>query len=110
MRHQANAGMAAAVYGRLRRQPGVALATLGPGAANLMLPIANAYLDQEPLVAITAQIPRELHTSDGGAAAVEAVRTADPGDIASRARRAAAGGRSLVIAVPVAYDDYRRLF
>jgi acetolactate synthase-1/2/3 large subunit len=60
MRHEANAGIAAAVYGKLRRQPGVALATLGPGAANLMLPIANAYLDQEPLVAITAQIPAEF--------------------------------------------------
>ncbi len=57
MRHEANAGIAAAVYGKLRRQPGVVLATLGPGAANLMLPIANAYLDQEPLVAISAQIP-----------------------------------------------------
>jgi acetolactate synthase-1/2/3 large subunit len=60
MRHEANAGLAAAVYGKLNRQPGVVLATLGPGAANLMLPIANAYLDQEPLLAITAQLPDEL--------------------------------------------------
>jgi len=60
MRHEANAGIAAAVYGKLRGQPGVVLATLGPGAANLMLPIANAYLDQEPLVAISAQIPSEF--------------------------------------------------
>jgi acetolactate synthase-1/2/3 large subunit len=63
MRHEANAGIAAAVYGKLRRQPGVVLATLGPGAANLMLPIANAYLDQEPLVAISAQIPSEFPAS-----------------------------------------------
>ena len=60
MRHEANAGIAAAVYGKLKRQPGVVLATLGPGAANLMLPVANAYLDQEPLLAITAQIPDDL--------------------------------------------------
>lgn len=60
MRHEANAGIAAAVYGKLRGQPGVVLATLGPGAANLMLPIANAFLDQEPLVAISAQIPGEF--------------------------------------------------
>jgi acetolactate synthase-1/2/3 large subunit len=60
MRHEANAGLAAAVYGKLRRQPGVVVATLGPGAANLMLPVANAYLDQEPLLAITAQIPDEF--------------------------------------------------
>src|SRR5215831_11969926 len=57
MRHEANAGIAAAVYGKLRRQPGVVLSTLGPGAANLMLPLSSAYLDQEPLLAISAQIP-----------------------------------------------------
>src|SRR5215475_4102998 len=45
MRHEANAGIAAAVYGKLRRQLGVVLTTLGPGAANLMLPLGNAYLD-----------------------------------------------------------------
>ena len=60
MRHEANAGIAAAVYGKLKQQPGVVIATLGPGAANLMLPIANAYLDQEPLLAITAQIPDDF--------------------------------------------------
>ena len=60
MRHEANAGIAAAVYGKLRRQPGVVLTTLGPGAANLMLPLSNAYLDQEPLLAISAQIPGRI--------------------------------------------------
>src|SRR5512134_3534387 len=60
MRHEANAGLAAAVYGKLRGQAGGTLATLGPGAANLLLPVSNAYLDQEPLLAITAQIPREF--------------------------------------------------
>lgn len=63
MRHESNAGLAAAVYGKLRGQPGVVLATLGPGAANLMLPMANAHLDQEPLVAISAQIPAEFPAS-----------------------------------------------
>jgi acetolactate synthase-1/2/3 large subunit len=60
MRHEANAGIAAAVYGKLKNQPGVVIATLGPGAANLMLPIGNAYLDQEPLLAITAQLPDDV--------------------------------------------------
>ena len=60
MRHEANAGLAAAVYGKLQRQPGVVIATLGPGAANLLLPIASAYLDQEPLLAISAQIPDDF--------------------------------------------------
>ena len=63
MRHEANAGIAAAVYGKLKRQPGVVVATLGPGAANLLLPIGNSYLDQEPLLAITAQLPDELPAS-----------------------------------------------
>jgi acetolactate synthase-1/2/3 large subunit len=63
MRHEANAGIAAAVYGKLRRQPGVVLTTLGPGAANLMLPLASAALDQEPLLAISAQIPDEFPSS-----------------------------------------------
>ena len=63
MRHEANAGIAAAVHGKLRGQPGVVLATLGPGAANLMLPLASAYLDQEPLLAITAQLPDEFPAS-----------------------------------------------
>src|SRR5262245_13137080 len=60
MRHEANAGIAAAVYGKLRGQPGVVLTTLGPGAANLMLPLSNAFLDQEPLLAISAQIPDDF--------------------------------------------------
>ena len=42
-------------YGALTGRPGVCLATLGPGAINLMLGIANAHLDSHPLVAITAQ-------------------------------------------------------
>ncbi|MSO61651.1 MAG: thiamine pyrophosphate-binding protein [Acidobacteria bacterium] len=63
MRHEANAGIAAAVHGKLRGQPGVVLATLGPGAANLLLPVSSAYLDQEPLLAITAQLPGDLPAS-----------------------------------------------
>src|SRR6476659_5663098 len=57
MRHESNAGIAAAVYGKLRRQPGVVLTTLGPGAANLMLALSNSHLDAEPLLAISAQLP-----------------------------------------------------
>lgn len=63
MRHESNAGLAAAVYGKLRGQPGVVLTTLGPGAANLMLPLSNSYLDQEPLLAISAQIPDDFPAS-----------------------------------------------
>ena len=63
MRHESHAGIAAAVYGKLRRQPGVVLTTLGPGAANLMLPLSSAYLEQEPLLAISAQIADDFPAS-----------------------------------------------
>jgi acetolactate synthase I/II/III large subunit len=56
-RHEANAGLMASVYGKLKGVPGVVVATLGPGASNLLLPIANSLLDREPLVAISAQVP-----------------------------------------------------
>lgn len=56
-RHEADAGLMAAVYGKLRGVPGVVLTTLGPGATNLMLPLANSLLDREPLIAISAQVP-----------------------------------------------------
>jgi acetolactate synthase-1/2/3 large subunit len=58
-RHEADAGLAAAVYGKLKGTAGVVLTTLGPGAANLLLPIGNSLLDREPLVAISAQVPAD---------------------------------------------------
>jgi acetolactate synthase-1/2/3 large subunit len=53
-RHEATAALMADVCGQLRRQPGVCVSTLGPGAMNLTLGVANAYLDRSPLLAITA--------------------------------------------------------
>ena len=54
-RDERGAAFMADTYGALTGQAGVCLATLGPGAINLMLGIANAQLDSHPLVAITAQ-------------------------------------------------------
>ena len=54
-RDERGAAFMADTYGALTGTPGVCLATLGPGAINLMLGIANAQLDSHPLVAITAQ-------------------------------------------------------
>ena len=53
-RHEAAAAFAADVTGQIDRRPGVSVATLGPGAVNMMLGVANAFLDRSPLVAITA--------------------------------------------------------
>ena len=61
-RHEQGAGFMAEVYGRLKGTPAVALATLGPGASNLLTPIADANMDHAPLVAITGQgSTRRLH-------------------------------------------------
>lgn len=53
--HEQAAAFMADVYGRLTGKPGVCLATLGPGATNLLTGIGDAYLDYSPVVAITGQ-------------------------------------------------------
>lgn len=58
-RHEQAAAFMADVYGRLTGKAGVCLATLGPGATNLLTGIADANLDHAPLVAITGQAPQE---------------------------------------------------
>ncbi len=54
-RHEGGAAFMADLYGRLSTYPGVCLATLGPGATNLLTGVADAQLDRAPLVAITGQ-------------------------------------------------------
>ena len=54
-RDERGAAFMADTYGALTGRPGVCLATLGPGAINLMLGVANAQLDSHPLVALVAQ-------------------------------------------------------
>lgn len=54
-RHEQGAAFMANTYGRLTGEPGVCMATLGPGALNLVLPVADANVNTTPLVAISAQ-------------------------------------------------------
>src|SRR5258708_39892565 len=54
-RHEQGAAFMADVQGRLTGKASVCLATLGPGATNLLTGVADANLDKAPLVAITAQ-------------------------------------------------------
>ncbi len=54
-RHEQGAAFMADAYGRLTGQPGVCLATLGPGATNLATGVGDANLDHAPLVALTGQ-------------------------------------------------------
>ena len=54
-RHEQGAAFMADVYGRLTGRAAVAMATLGPGATNLLTGIADAHLDRAPMVALTGQ-------------------------------------------------------
>jgi len=58
MRHEQGAGHAAEGYAQATGSVGVCLATSGPGATNLVTPLADAYMDSIPLVAITGQVSR----------------------------------------------------
>lgn len=57
VRHEQGAGHAAAGYAQVTGRVGVCIATSGPGATNLVTPIADAQMDSVPLVAITGQVP-----------------------------------------------------
>ena len=59
VRHEQGAAFMADVYGRLTGKAGVCLATLGPGATNLITGVADANSDGAPLVAITGQVGTE---------------------------------------------------
>ncbi|SHG79113.1 acetolactate synthase large subunit [Marivita hallyeonensis] len=65
-RHEQSAAFMASVYGRLMHKPAACLATLGPGATNLVTGVADAELDHVPLIALTGQgergrLGRESH-------------------------------------------------
>jgi acetolactate synthase-1/2/3 large subunit len=64
MRHEQCAAHAADGYARASGRVGVAMATSGPGATNLVTGIANAMLDSSPIVCITGQVPVPLIGSD----------------------------------------------
>ena len=56
VRHEQAAGHAAEGYAQTSGKTGVCIATSGPGATNLVTPIADAYMDSVPIVAITGQV------------------------------------------------------
>jgi acetolactate synthase I/II/III large subunit len=64
-RHEQGAGHAAEGYAKASGKVGVALATSGPGATNLVTPIADAMLDSVPTVFLTGQVRTELIGTDG---------------------------------------------
>jgi acetolactate synthase-1/2/3 large subunit len=64
-RHEQGAGHAAEGYAKASGKVGVALATSGPGATNLVTAIADAMLDSVPTVFLTGQVRTELMGTDG---------------------------------------------
>ena len=54
--HEGSAGFAADVSGRLTGAPGLAIATLGPGATNLATGVGSAWLDRSPMIAMTCNL------------------------------------------------------
>ena len=64
VRHEQGAGHAATGYAQATGKVGVCMATSGPGATNLVTPIADAYMDSVPIVAITGQVPRPAIGTD----------------------------------------------
>src|SRR5215472_10902038 len=63
-RHEQGAGHAAEGYARSTGRAGVCVATSGPGATNLVTPIADAWMDSTPLVCITGEVRSHLIGSD----------------------------------------------
>ena len=63
-RHEQGAAHAAQGYARISGKVGVAMATSGPGATNLITGIADAQIDSTPIVCITGQVPSHLLGSD----------------------------------------------
>ena len=57
VRHEQGAGHAATGYAQATGKVGVCIATSGPGATNLVTPLADAQMDSVPIVAITGQVP-----------------------------------------------------
>jgi acetolactate synthase-1/2/3 large subunit len=64
VRHEQGAGHAATGYAQATGKVGVCMATSGPGATNLVTPIADAHMDSIPVVAITGQQSRPLIGTD----------------------------------------------
>ncbi|TMK39229.1 MAG: biosynthetic-type acetolactate synthase large subunit [Actinobacteria bacterium] len=65
VRHEAGGGHAAEGYAKATGKAGVALATSGPGATNVITPITDAMMDSVPTVFITGQVRTELLGTDG---------------------------------------------
>jgi len=117
VRHEQDAGHAAAGYAQASGRVGVCMATSGPGATNLITPLADAHMDSVPIVAITGQVSSSLIGKDAFqeadiigmtmSVAKHGFRVTDASDIPrtlSEAFHIAASGRPGVVVVDIPKD------
>nr|WP_313888139.1 acetolactate synthase large subunit [Lentzea alba] len=117
VRHEQGAGHAASGYAQATGRVGVCVATSGPGATNLVTPLADAYMDSVPIVAITGQVSRSVIGTDAFQEAdirsislpitKHAFQVTDPADIPAVIAEAfalAAGGRPGPVLVDIPKD------
>ena len=64
VRHEQGAGHMAEGYAHATGKPGVAMVTSGPGATNIVTPLADAYMDSVPILCITGQVFSTLMGTD----------------------------------------------
>jgi acetolactate synthase-1/2/3 large subunit len=64
VRHEQGAGHMAEGYAQVTGKPGVAMVTSGPGATNIVTPLADAYMDSVPIVVISGQVPTSAIGTD----------------------------------------------
>lgn len=81
--HEQACGIAAEAYGRIRENLGVAMVTTGPGATNILTPVAGAWIESSPLLVISGQVKRPDRLRDrplrqGGVQEVDIVKMAGP--------------------------------
>ncbi|MEJ6389452.1 thiamine pyrophosphate-binding protein [Gymnodinialimonas ulvae] len=118
-RHEQAAAFMASVHGRLTGRPAACLATLGPGATNLVTGVADATLDHVPLIAITGQGARSrLHRGAASHQIIDLERLFQPvakqsvlireasqiGDLVAEALRTAIGGTPGAVHVSLPED------
>jgi acetolactate synthase-1/2/3 large subunit len=121
VRHEQGAGHAAEGYAAATGRVGVCMATSGPGATNLVTPIADAHMDSVPIVAITGQVPsRAIGTDAFQEADITGMtlpvtkhnylvtRTEDIPRVIAEAFHIAATGRPGPVLVDVAKDALQR--
>jgi acetolactate synthase-1/2/3 large subunit len=121
VRHEQGAGHAATGYAQASGRVGVCMATSGPGATNLVTPIADAHMDSVPIVAITGQVASAAIGSDAFQEAdIRGITfpitkhnflVTDPADIArtiAEAFHIASTGRPGPVLVDIAKDALQR--